>query len=164
MLESRQKTSTCTSGSQCAAGYGCIGTVPNAECLRYCTADSGCMAPGGLCATTVANAPGVKVCTANCDPQTSQGCPTSWGCQVFRSMGTIGGTYCAPSGNGGQGGACTDPSQCLPGYTCVDQGGTKVCQKNCVVGQAGCPGGTACVSYSPPIGVGGIQFGVCRQM
>jgi hypothetical protein len=68
------ETSTCTTFSECAAGYVCAG----GHCLKYCANDASCPQPRGLCAIQITDGmgaaiPGAVTCSSNCDPTNSAG-------------------------------------------------------------------------------------------
>jgi hypothetical protein len=137
----------CT-GNECVPGAICVQTTPSiSTCVKYCSTDSNCTAPGGLCIITLNDGssgqiPGVTLCTENCDPSTNTGCPVAGtACGLAQeSMGQMRLlTRCSDSGSGTQGAACVDDGDCAPTYGCFNAGTTQ-CLKYCKVGGAACPG------------------------
>ncbi len=164
------ETSTCGSVTACAAGYTCLGALGGMACSKFCSTDADCTGPGGLCEITITfgsppmMVPGVKVCSPNCNPLSASGCPATWGCHVYyNSMDSREFTSCSASGAGGQNAACTDDSSCMAGFSCVNNGTSTVCLKNCqLTPPAGtCPGASSCVGFSHPAVIGTVEYGVC---
>jgi hypothetical protein len=152
----------CASKTDCANGFTCIGRMATAQaCYEFCDNDATCVGPGGRCALTAGSMNTQKVCTTNCNPLTSAGCPSAWGCHVAKDPS---GTHsdCHLAGVGGQNASCTDLEDCAPGFACV-QFASPRCLKYCVVGgPSSCPGGSTCMPFGGGgITVGGTQFGVC---
>jgi hypothetical protein len=174
-------TSTCTTNTQCAAGYTCLGGSPTtSQCYEFCAGDSDCLLlQGGLCVIQIVygdppmDVPGVKVCSKACDPLVSSGCPTAFGCHVYQeeSPGTRFFTHCLPSGGGGQEATCAADEDCQVNYSCVNTGlatNPIRCLKNCIVDPGGgvgtgCSGlaGTACVGFTNAPTINGNEYGVC---
>lgn len=172
-------TSTCPSFFDCAAGYVCLGATPStSSCHEYCSTDSQCMTgPGGLCVIQIVfGSPPmdviidgmlVKTCSRNCNPITGTGCPSTWGCHVYQeAMGAMRFfTDCTPPGPMGQGGSCTSDADCQGGFTCVNDGVSTFCAKNCRYNPApspsDCLAGTGCVGLTSMPTIAGQEYGVC---
>lgn len=96
----------------------------------------------------------------HCTPTTSAGCPASEGCRVAAYRGVDTAT-CSPTGGGGQAATCTTAADCQRDFDCIDTGAGKKCEKNCVVGGAGC-GGLTCSGYSTAFVLDGVEYGICN--
>ena len=159
-------SSTCTYMTDCAAGYICLGDGTNASCLKYCTSDGQCTAPGGLCVDTITDSAGtplpgpITVCSTNCNPISAVGCPPGWACNIFTepSPGTRYVTECYAAGSGTQGSSCTYANDCAAGYMCLSDG---LCYQTCNTATGVCSGGLSCYGLSSPLTLGGITYGVC---
>jgi hypothetical protein len=166
------ETSTCNGDTTCAAGYICIGAP--GSCMKFCSNDSQCGTPndGSLCIINVIDEnmqpiPGAVLCTQACDPVTSSGCPTGFGCHIYQEsagqMRIL--TACDPAGAGMQNATCTDNSSCAAGFDCfaVTSGGvtTNKCLHNCnATTNTGCAGtGGTCQGTGAVIG--GNEYGGC---
>jgi len=156
---------TCT-GNECVPGSLCVKTTDTiSTCMKYCSTDSNCTAPGGLCIITLNDGssgqiPGVTLCTENCDPSTNTGCPVAGtACGLAQeSMGQMRLlTRCGGSGVGTQGASCVDDTDCAPTFGCFNAGTTQ-CLKYCKVGGAACPGGATCTSLGM---IGNTTYGAC---
>lgn len=157
---------TCMTSDECAAGGLCAQISSTlATCMKFCSIDSNCTAPGGLCTITLNDGssgqiPGVTLCSENCDPTTNTGCLVSGsachlGKEPAGQMRYF--SRCGGSGAGTQGAACTNDEQCAPTFGCFNSG-TKKCLKYCKVGGAACPGGLTCASIGV---IGGTEYGAC---
>ena len=155
----------CT-GPDCAAGSLCVKTNTTiSTCMKYCSTDSNCTAPGGLCIIGLNDGssgqiPGVTLCTENCDPTTNSGCSVAGtSCQLAQeSMGQMRYlTRCSGAGTGTQGASCTTDDNCAPMYGCFNAGTTQ-CLKYCKVGGTPCPGGATCNSLGT---IGATEYGAC---
>ena len=109
------------------------------------------------------------MCSPRCDPFTSQGCPSGWGCGPFSDpVEHKNFTWCSLAGTGGQNALCSDDGQCAQGFTCVLSGSTARCKRYCDRGDGvpGCPGSLSCVAIVDaqglPLVVGGVAYGVCN--
>jgi hypothetical protein len=167
------ETDTCNDSTSCAAGFVCLGSAGAASCKRYCHDDAPCDGGGGICVIEVTVGgtpiPGVKVCSPRCDPFTSQGCPSGWGCAPFSDPQELRNfTWCELAGTGGQNALCSDDGQCQEGFTCVQVGSSARCKRYCDRGDGvpGCSGGLSCValvdSVGQPLTVAGVTYGVCN--
>jgi len=166
------ESATCSTGTDCAAGFVCVGDSFFAECDRYCAHDTDCASPRGRCVIQLNNSSsqpitGAIVCSSNCDPTQAANalCPTGAACDLFSStfMGT---TYdivdCRKSGTATQGQTCSTTVACAAGLTCVNNGTTMTCSKICPRPQnTGCPAGKTCTSFSTAFTVGGQEYGAC---
>jgi hypothetical protein len=172
LIEGRE-LDTCHDSTGCAAGYVCLGSQAAASCKRYCQDDDACDGGGGVCVIEVtasgAPIPGVKVCSPSCDPFTSQGCPSGWGCGPFSDPQELRNfTWCQLAGTGGQNAACSDDGQCQEGFTCVQVGSTARCKRYCDKGDGvpGCTGNLTCVALvdavGAPLTIAGVTYGVCN--
>lgn len=81
---------TCTSVSQCDAGYVCLGGSGTSSCTRYCDDDADCGTPRGQCVLQIVDdmqqpIPGAVACSSNCDPAntTNAACPSGWSCDLY---------------------------------------------------------------------------------
>jgi hypothetical protein len=158
--------SLCDDAFDCGAGFTCVDDpAGESSCLRYCQDEGDCDNPGGACDVELVDSagdpiPGVTLCTQSCNPVTSNGCPPTWGCQVYTGNDS---TACRPSGPGGHMAVCTGDEDCRVGYGCVNAG-QLVCLRNCRVGVTGvCSqlSGTICTGYQDPAIIGGVEYGVC---
>ena len=155
----------CTTSTACAAGYTCAYFGASGSCMRFCDADADCLGPRGECIFHLADSngqvvPGGSLCTSNCDPTAINDplCPAGWGCEVFSDA-----VDCRLAGAGMQGQDCSDSAPCAPGYTCTQfSSGPSKCSRTCSPpSNNGCPAPTACSAYTPPVVLGGTQYGVC---
>jgi hypothetical protein len=165
------ETSTCTTFSECAAGYVCAG----GHCLKYCANDASCPQPRGLCAIQITDGmgaaiPGAVTCSSNCDPTNSAGgaCPTGQKCGFFTT--TRGGAdldilECTAPGAGGIGAACVDDSTCSANTLCTTVSAQSRCRRVCNRSAGGneCATvpGTTCIGFGTPLTIGGTEYGVC---
>ena len=160
----------CGAGAQCAPGHICVltkDTPPTiSTCSKFCASDADCEAPGGLCIITLndgngGSIPDVTLCTDNCEPTTNAGCAAGTACQIGTENGglmrTV--TFCAGAGAGTQNTTCADSTECAATYGCF--GGVNACLHWCKVGLGGCPAATLCNSLSPPLVLGGTEYGAC---
>lgn len=163
--EDGDERSRCNEETECGAGFTCVEDPAGpASCLRYCDVESDCDNPGGSCEIELVDdrgdpIPNVTLCTQSCNPVTSNGCPPSWGCQLFTDH-----TRCRPSGPGGHFDSCTGDPDCAVGYGCVSFGGLDLCLRNCRVGVLGACAAlpeTSCIGYETPVIIGGIEYGAC---
>jgi hypothetical protein len=172
LIEGRA-TDTCNDSTSCASGFVCLGSAGAASCKRYCSDDTTCDGGGGICVIEVTAAgtpiPGVKVCSPRCDPFTSQGCPSGWGCGPFSDPQELRNfTWCELAGTGGQNALCSDDGQCQEGFTCVQVGSSARCKRYCDRGDGvpGCPSPLSCVALvdatGAPLRVDGVTYGVCN--
>lgn len=161
----------------CQAGLTCVNASSSTgQCLKFCSSDAECQAPGGLCLLQLddgsGNAiPGVTMCTPNCNPLNNNGCPSGSACELRQeSTGLMRQlTVCGEAGTKTQNQSCNAniEGDCAPTYTCIDPGtGTTVCLKYCDANSlSGCPGSTSCYGLqdqsSQPIMLGTVSIGVC---
>ncbi len=164
------ETSTCSSFSQCAGGYVCIGN----RCERYCATDTDCVQPRGKCAIQITDQMGNPItgaitCSSNCDPAGSAAgaCPAGDKCGFFtapRGAGTIDIVDCTTPGVGGVGAACTDDSTCGANTLCSTYNAQQRCRRVCTRpagNECAAVPGTTCVGFGTPLVIGGIEYGVC---
>lgn len=166
-------TSTCASGTDCAASYVCVGDGTNDACEQYCTSDAQCGTPRGRCVVQLTDGnnnpiPGAVVCSSNCDPSLVSNpttCPSGWSCDLFTAtyMGAMDDIVdCRKAGTATQNAACSATVACAAGYSCVNNGSSNVCARICKPpSNTGCTGGTTCLSFQTPFVVGGTEYGVC---
>ncbi len=154
------------SGSNCSAGSLCVATAGmKSTCRKFCSMDTNCTAPGGLCVTKLNDGssgqiPGVTLCSDNCDPTTNVGCSVAgMSCQIGKeSTGQLRTfTQCTGAGSGTQGASCTNAANCAPMFGCFNVG-TSQCVRYCKIGGAVCPGGLTCNTVGK---VGSTEYGVC---
>jgi len=164
---------SCSGVASCVPGGICINVsrdsaAPANMCNRFCDADGDCA--GGICLYTLDDGaggeiPGVTVCSTPCDPIARTGCPAGTACSIFQeSMGSMRYfTDCsAPVGTGAQGAACTDQTDCGPGFGCVGSQCLQWCDGVGFSGAlGGCPTGLRCYGFTTPITIGGTTYGVC---
>ncbi|HKO92034.1 MAG TPA: hypothetical protein VJU61_12815, partial [Polyangiaceae bacterium] len=142
--------SLCASNADCAPGYRCGGTSD--ACRRYCFEDGDC--ESGSCSLNVpalfAGSLSVGNCAELCDPVRPQAprpglavCPTDFRCQA---AGASAGSYCGRAGLLRAGEACTQSSECAPGFFCSDT--TNSCRQYCYV-DADCESGSCAEDATP---------------
>ncbi len=175
---------TCASGSECAAGFVCIGNP--GRCRRYCDDNGDCPGDGGLCVINLSYngnpIPGAVTCSTHCDPiaNNNNGCPATWGCHLYSYdpdgvPGNGDEMYLSdcdapPANGGGVGSSCSGSGDCLPGNDCVTINGSSSCRPTCLCpggncGSGSCPGGSgSCYGYDPAIVIGGLTYGVCANL
>ncbi|AKF07246.1 hypothetical protein [Sandaracinus amylolyticus] len=162
---------SCTSPTSCAAGHTCIDYSREAAidlpmCTRYCASDADCSGIGSLCLGAIDDGSGgeradVRLCTRSCDPIDGTGCSPQTTCHVFResegAMRFL--TDCSgPIGGGRSYDLCGDDGDCARNYACV----SGRCRRWCLVAtDEGCAFDEICVSPSPTIILGGVQYGFC---
>ena len=166
------ETSTCTTFSECAAGYVCAG----GSCLKYCANDAGCPQPRGLCAVQITDGmgaaiPGAITCSSNCNPTNSAagGCPTGEKCGFFtttRAGADLDILQCTTPGAGGIGATCVDDSTCASNTLCTTVSAQSRCRKVCNRSSGGSEcatvPGTTCIGFAAPgLVIGGTEYGVC---
>jgi hypothetical protein len=159
------EAATCATSTACEPGYTCAYFGAVGSCMRYCGTDADCGAPRGKCQYQLVDPnnqpiPGASLCSSNCDPLSINDplCPAGWGCEVFTTI-----VDCGLAGAGTQGQECSDTAPCTPGYNCTQfSSGPSKCARNCSPpSNAGCPASTTCSAYTPPLVLGGTQYGVC---
>lgn len=161
---SAQPGAACETNASCAPGALCVGYGPGLlSCGKFCDTDADCEAPGGLCA--IEPVPGITLCSDNCDLETNAGCQVAGLSCQFSVRDTEPFTLCAPSGAGTQGAACTDTSQCAPGFLCLATQVDESCFKWCDVAAQDCPGGLICqpveIEAGVPLVIGNTSYGAC---
>jgi hypothetical protein len=126
----------CSNGQSCDTNGQCACTP---DCSGKVCGDGGCGISCGTCAPGWLCAPG-QVCAIDansCDPVSGVGCMGPNGCLILSSEQP----FCALTGTGGQGSACSTSADCQGGYACFD--GT--CRKICLLSTgAGCAFGSSC--------------------
>jgi cysteine-rich repeat protein len=161
--------STCTTDTQCAAGFTCV-TAQSSEtisiCMQFCNTDAQCGA-GARCVFDLTTSNGtplnVSVCSNACDVLTQTGCATGLSCMPFSDQdGDI--TNCEEmDGTVLDGQTCVSSNDCLPASACVStSGGTKRCRELCDVDNPTCSAGLSCDAFSSPLEVNGLELGSCR--
>jgi hypothetical protein len=164
----------CSAAMPCAPGLACVFLSPTVStCNVFCSADSQCTAPGGLCLVTLSNGmdggsiPNVTLCTENCDLLTSTGCAAGLSCQVGQEaagqMRFF--TQCTGAGAGLEGAACTTSADCARDFACVNNGVSNVCLQYCDVNAPAC-GALTCFQLvdaaMAPFVIGNMSVGVCQ--
>jgi hypothetical protein len=155
------------SGSDCSAGYDCVGGA----CKKYCDTAADCSS-GQDCEQVTytdssgnsANIPGMKVCSTGCnlvDPSTVCGS----GLTCYQVSQTSSATDCgtAGTGTGTNGCSSTNPTGCAPGYLCVyDSSNNYSCAHWCRVGSTGdCTTGS-CANLQTPVVINNVTYGICQ--
>jgi hypothetical protein len=172
------ETSTCTSPSQCNAGYVCLGGSGGAACKKYCSTTADCGSPRGQCvihpsSNNMAITGIPAVCSSNCDPTatTVPECPSTWKCVLATTTdnnATVNIADCAPAGAGGQGAACVtggnaDDTLCNKGYACstTTTDTAPKCRHICLKTTTNtCTTGT-CSSFTPAFKINNVEYGIC---
>ena len=162
----------CKTTSDCAAGLSCTGGA----CRPYCgSAGQPCGGAGlGTCLQwtdqTGKPIPNLVECEIACTLTDTNGCggvPSSSTAPVATCYPDgDGGTDCLVGGREFQGDPCngTAPPFCAPGYGCAGQNGSQfLCYRWCTT-NTDCAfiGSGNCVPYSPPVIVGGVNYGACQ--
>lgn len=160
----------------CQAGLLCVNASSSTgQCLKFCSSDSDCQAPGGLCILQLddgmgGSISGVTICTPNCSLFNNTGCPSGSACELRQeSAGQKRWlTLCGETGTKTQGQTCDQAIEgdCAAGYTCLDTGSGTKCLHYCNADTlSGCSGATSCVGLvdqsQNPIVLGGTSIGVC---
>lgn len=143
------------SGGDCEPGTQCMRTACGVSvCNRLCRDDAACGGQRCLtvpitCATATTD---VRVCARACDPTgaATTGCPTGLRCVVFPNE--IASCDCpAATRTKGDGAACANSDDCLPGLLCVaGAGGATVCRPLCTLGGSDCAAPRTCVMVREP--------------
>lgn len=173
------ESATCTSVTQCSAGYVCLGSSAGSSCKKYCSTNADCGSPRGQCVihpssggTAISGIP--AVCSSNCEPtaQTIPECPSTWKCVLATTTdnsATVNISDCAPAGAGGQGAACVtggsaDDSLCNKGFACstTNLDTAPKCRRLCQKAAPSCPGTTQCLSYTPAFKINNVEYGICN--
>jgi hypothetical protein len=160
----------CT-GTECGVGLLCLETAaPISTCVKFCSTDADCEAPGGLCFYKLENGAGAPVpggtfCTENCDPAVNTGCALGTECQISQEPdGALRHfSRCAIEGLGVSGDPCLTNADCGPTLGCIGQVGDQtICLKWCHVAEVdSCPVGLTCSAFSPSIKLGNVEYGAC---
>lgn len=153
---------TCSTSSECAAGFECVDEHNGAHRCRHYCCDGVCDAPGTgnkkmYCAIGAALGTKVPVCVpvTACQLLTMSACPSGETCSVVRTDGT---TSCIPVGPQLVGEGC-DRDNCAAGLSCIGNAGARKCYKLCREAAAeDCGAGERCVG-GPPLFKEG--FGLC---
>ncbi len=163
----------CNASTLCEPGTMCVGYQTGLlSCAPFCATDADCTAPGGLCTINLSDGnggdvPNVTLCSENCNPVTNTGCQVQGtSCQVGLRDMIDPYTLCTPSGAGVQQAACTDSSDCAPGFACLNTAQmTTLCFQWCDVQAANCPGALVCqaleISPGVPLTIGNTTYGAC---
>jgi len=82
-------------------------------------------------------------------------------CHLVREEGAVV-RACLPAGEGELGAPCLSPVNCAPGYTCVGEGASGLCQPYCCLGDSGsCEAGTYCAPRRVVGAEGRLDAPVC---
>jgi hypothetical protein len=151
--------SSCTTYSNCAPGYTCIGataTTPGA-CEKYCcdTGSSAGCPSGATCSITLTDSSGNPTGAALCHAPSNcaifgADCAPGEACTLF---GGDGSTDCSEAGTLTEGQTCIYANHCVPGFGCVNSGGASTCQQLCNTtagGAPACPVGQTCNTLNIP--------------
>jgi hypothetical protein len=162
----------CQKGTDCAAGFECVGYGNTGQCRHYCcSGNSACPSTGNpsFCDvqhTAVGDLP-VPVCmpvnscnlVATTAPGVTGACPSTEACEVVKDKGV---TSCVPIGDAQVGAPCEgdgetaasgtvsgDPFHCAAGLSCLGAVGERRCYVLCPLSDASslvaaCPSGTTC--------------------
>jgi hypothetical protein len=112
----------CMTNTDCAVGMNCIGySATLRACEKQCTSDAEC--PNSRCAeySTCNMALRGKFCLRPCSDVTAAGaaaCGAGFKCDGL-CVGGMGATVCVAAGTA-KSGACTNNTDCAPGYTCIN--------------------------------------------
>ncbi len=148
----------------CPAGQACIGGL----CEATCAADSDCPSKWGC---NLLSGQSDAVCMPQCNPvfpqlpdATHVACDPGVTCQPIAPAGGGAFTDClAVAASGTEGQACTDYTDCAPGYGCIDDGAGPACRAFCRVGQGDCAAGLTCTPLVPAFADGAVALGNCTQ-
>ena len=83
------------------------------------------------------------------------------GCIAPASTQSI--TDCAYMKNAADGAACQHQTDCAAGSVCVGSNSSSTCEPYCIVGDdTTCTGGKTCGSFTSPLLLGTVEYGVCQ--
>ena len=156
-----------TAGESCTTTEDCIGgeTCLFSKCRPYCgTLGTSCGNPKlSLCRAHAAY-PGDYVCGIQCDLTSATSCnPAPGGCVVLAAGATAYTTECEPVGVAGVGATCTTTNDCAPSLVCIVLGAAQTCQQRCTpTGVKGSCTTGICTAESPPLTIGGVDYGYCQ--
>ena len=153
--------------STCPSGQSCVGGLCEPACSADgdCPSQWACLPVPGETGTTVS-----KVCMPHCDPVSPQrpdathvACPAQVTCQAVEPAGAESFTDCLEvNDTDGQGQACSDYTDCAPGYACVATTATaNECLHYCR-GPSDCAAGLACQPFAPAFVDGADPIGFCQ--
>jgi hypothetical protein len=164
---------SCTSGSDCAPGFECVGT---GTCRHYCCHDDECatlttQSNGSstyfcdIATEHAASGAIVPVCDVvqTCMPFSAQ-CGTEQACTIVELDPKNFVTTCDAVGPGKLGDSC-ETQRCAIGYACIGTTGARTCQQLCDNAHL-CSGYAAtCNTQSPalPKQLAGTSVGICSQ-
>lgn len=155
---------SCTSASDCAPGYECVGA---GTCRHYCCDDMACAVLGQqssqsfFCDVDVEKAAptvSVPVCfeVQKCQPLGMNSCGMGQACtlvEINNGLELV--ATCDLAGNGVAGDSC-ETAHCADGYACIGSIGTRTCQQLCDYTHP-CSGSLTCDMKSS----GSFNVGIC---
>jgi len=149
----------CSGTAACGAGLACSATSLSPEprfiCRRVCRADVHEDCTGeALCINPLGGREDLDLCTLGCSPVAPFNCPADSMCVVFNLGGATVTECVGPVGTGTVGSACTEPTDCAPGYACA--GDTPACRPYCNADMR-CTTGT-CSDIGT---IGSVVWGAC---
>jgi hypothetical protein len=179
----------CETSTECAGGFGCLGTTDFMQCRLYCDDETDC-GDGGHCLIDVTYTddggaqqpvPGAVACTKSCalEAASDNGCPSDpqFGCRMLYenpndSADPDGDEYflsdCgrAPASGGGDDAACTAHQSCQSGFGCLTFTDGKRCKQYCVWTVDGADGPRVCAAgtcrrFSDTPTIGTTEYGYC---
>ena len=165
-----QVGAACENYTYCAPELLCVyfdGTSSmSGTCETLCLVGSNCP-NGGTCfpftTAILVDNQNLGYCGTSCIPTEPESfCGAGHNCAYTDATGGEVGTVCESILTSGAAGAtCVNVDDCAVGYNCVNftVGGPK-CAAWCTVGSE-CPTGGLCTAYSPPLTIGGVQYGSC---
>ncbi len=160
----------CVTETECAqdsrGGVDCV----DGRCLPVCTMDSECPPPARCAITNVDVGSSSSTVVYHCsDPSTDpctplpDSCPAGLSCLVQGSSPELP-SYCG-SRSGTSATLCLNDQDCPAGTGCRADGTSdySACETWCdVKASAGCPKGTSCGAFDPPLVLHGTTLGTCR--
>jgi hypothetical protein len=153
---------SCTSDTDCRAGYDCVTEGPLVgHCQQYCTDDEGCGGGLRLC-NRIAGNTDVRTCTSDCDPLDVTACAVGEKCTLDEGAGGRHDTRCLDTGGLQYLDVCFEQYDCDAGLICAAVGtefGT--CEFLCTIGGADCGAGVECVGFLTPILFNDVEYGYC---
>lgn len=153
----------CKLGTDCAAGFDCVGSLGTGVCRRYCCAGNGsCPLHDQFCdiqALAKASATKIPVCMpiVPCALLAdAASCPMNTTCGVVRETGE---TSCVETGNAQAGDSC-ETEHCKAGLVCLGTAGARQCFTLCSTSKAVCTAPATCQGGLPLFQDPSV--GVCR--